>query len=291
MGTKLVTQKKTVVEGAEKRYRTLIEERDKLNLEANVVKEERDILNKQKSDSLDEMSKLKQERNALIDKLREHKKKRDAYHKKAKELLAIKRDKRRDIIKSIPEEYNDLSMELKSLELMQQTTPMSIEKENKIIGKIRDIRLKNKRLENILKEQEQLGVEISGIDSSVDELFKKGNEEHEEVIKLSNSAQDFHEKMKSILFEVSHLINKAKKKHDEYMKIKERANEMHMKAVEMRANVVALKREAWLRKELEKKEVARRKELIEKKFTDEKSLESAVEKSLEKLMKKGKVTL
>lgn len=291
MGTKPVTRQKTVVEGAEKRYRALIEERDKLNSEANVVKEERDILNKQKSDLLDEMSKLKQERNALIDKLKEHKKKRDAYHKKAKELLGLKKDKKRTIRKSLPEEHSKLNMELKSLELMQQTTPMSIEKENKIIGMIRDIRAENKRLENILKEQEQLGVEISGIDSSVDELFKKGNEEHEEVIKLSNSAQDFHEKMKSILFEVSHLINKAKKKHEEFMKIKERANEIHKKAVEMRANVVALKKEAWLRRDLEKKEVAKQKELIEKKFTDEKSLESAVEKSLEKLMKKGKVTL
>ncbi len=50
-------------EAAEKKYRTLIEGRNKLNDEANALKEERNTLNTKKSEMIKEIDEFKVQRN------------------------------------------------------------------------------------------------------------------------------------------------------------------------------------------------------------------------------------
>lgn len=164
---------KNEVQSAEKKYQALIEERNKLNDEANEIKDERNILNTKKTEMIEQMNEFKDKRNKLMDQMREHKKLRDLYHKKAKELITERRKTRGKIVFSLPEKVLSLRQNMQELEFKQQTVPMSIKKEREIVDRIRKGRNEIKNLEGELKEQEKTEADITSISGSLDDLFKK----------------------------------------------------------------------------------------------------------------------
>ena len=283
--------KKNDVRSAEKKYQTLIEERNKLNDEANEIKDERNILNTKKTEMIKQMNELKDKRNKLMDQMREHKKLRDLYHKKAKELITERRKTRGKIVFSLPEKVLSLRQNMQELEFKQQTVPMSIKKERGIVDRIRKGKNEIKNIEEKLKEQEKTEADITSISGSLDELFKKADEEHKEVIRLYNESQEYHEKMKTFVNEIAHLINEANKKHKGYLEIRERANKVHVKAMEMRNTVLVYKREIWKKKQEAKKDIIDQNIKVKKVLEDKGKLEKHAETVLEKLLKKEKVSL
>jgi len=283
--------KKNDVRSAEKKYQTLIEERNKLNDEANEIKDERNILNTKKTEMIKQMNELKDKRNKLMDQMREHKKLRDLYHKKAKELITERRKTRGKIVFSLPEKVLSLRQNMQELEFKQQTVPMSIKKERGIVDRIRKGKNEIKNIEEKLKEQEKTEADITSISGSLDELFKKADEEHKEVIRLYNESQEYHEKMKTFVNEIAHLINEANKKHKGYLEIRERANKVHVKAMEMRNTVLVYKREIWKKKQEAKKDIIDQNIKVKKVLEDKGKLEKHAETALEKLLRKEKVSL
>jgi len=282
---------KNDVRSAEKKYQTLIEERNKLNDEANEIKDERNILNTKKTEMIKQMNELKDKRNKLMDQMREHKKLRDLYHKKAKELITERRKTRGKIVFSLPEKVLSLRQNMQELEFKQQTVPMSIKKEREIVDRIRKGKNEIKNIEEKLKEQEKTEADITSISGSLDELFKKADEEHKEVIRLYNESQEYHEKMKTFVNEIAHLINEANKKHKGYLEIRERANKVHVKAMEMRNTVLVYKREIWKKKQEAKKDIIDQNIKVKKVLEDKGKLEKHAETALEKLLRKEKVSL
>ncbi|MBU4189469.1 MAG: hypothetical protein KJ886_00530 [Candidatus Thermoplasmatota archaeon] len=282
---------KNEVQSAEKKYQALIEERNKLNDEANEIKDERNILNTKKTEMIEQMNEFKDKRNKLMDQMREHKKLRDLYHKKAKELITERRKTRGKIVFSLPEKVLSLRQNMQELEFKQQTVPMSIKKEREIVDRIRKGRNEIKNLEGELKEQEKTEADITSISGSLDDLFKKADEEHKEVIRLYNESQNYHEKMKTFVNEIAHLINKANKKHKGYLEIREKANKIHVKAMEMRNTVLVYKREIWKKRKEAKQVITDQNIKVRKVLEDKGNLEKHAESVLEKLLKKEKVSL
>ncbi|MCG2826808.1 MAG: hypothetical protein L6265_09480 [Thermoplasmatales archaeon] len=282
---------KNEVQSAEKKYQALIEERNKLNDEANEIKDERNILNTKKTEMIEQMNEFKDKRNKLMDQMREHKKLRDLYHKKAKELITERRKTRGKIVFSLPEKVLSLRQNMQELEFKQQTVPMSIKKEREIVDRIRKGRNEIKNLEGELKEQEKTEADITSISGSLDDLFKKADEEHKEVIRLYNESQNYHEKMKTFVNEIAHLINKANKKHKGYLEIREKANKIHVKAMEMRNTVLVYKREIWKKRKEAKQVITDQNIKVKKVLEDKGNLEKHAESALEKLLKKEKVSL
>ncbi|MBU3902229.1 MAG: hypothetical protein KKE04_02545 [Candidatus Thermoplasmatota archaeon] len=287
----MINMEKNEVQSAEKKYQALIEERNKLNDEANEIKDERNILNTKKTEMIEQMNELKLQRNKLMDQMREHKKLRDLYHKKAKELITERRKTRGKIVFSLPEKVLSLRQNMQELEFKQQTVPMSIKKEREIVDRIRKGRNEIKNLEGELKEQEKTEADITSISGSLDDLFKKADEEHKEVIRLYNESQNYHEKMKTFVNEIAHLINKANKKHKGYLEIREKANKIHVKAMEMRNTVLVYKREIWKKRKEAKQVITDQNIKVRKVLEDKGNLEKHAESVLEKLLKKEKVSL
>jgi hypothetical protein len=91
--------------------------------------------------------------------------------------------------------------------------------------------------------------------------------------------------------EVSVLINEANKKHEKYLKIRERANNFHIKAMEMRAKVLEMKKAKRNEIEEAKKVIRDQNIAVRKALDDEDELEKAAKASVEKLLKEGKVEM
>ncbi|MDI6708043.1 MAG: hypothetical protein QME47_03040 [Candidatus Thermoplasmatota archaeon] len=279
------------IEAAEQKYRALVEERDKFNRNAKLVGDEMRLLNDSKGALFKTLNELKSSKTIAIEKIKLHKSKRDELHKKAKELLSLRRSTRKKIIESLPEDLNELKKELEELEFKQQTMPLTLKEENKIINRIRAMIFKAKNLEAALEEQEQLSMELSNINTTIDELFKKADEEHAEVVKLSDEVKELNDKGKALFNEIAEIINKIKKKNKEYLELKSKADEFHKRALGMRATVIAFKKEERLRRELEREALEKRKLEVETQLSDKKELEKFIDKSLEDLKKKGKIEL
>ncbi|HDM25465.1 MAG TPA: hypothetical protein ENG24_02590 [Thermoplasmatales archaeon] len=276
---------------AEKKYQLLIQRRNELNEIARNVKEERDMINKRRRELLEEMKKKKEERNKLAEKMKQHKEMRDKLQKQAKELIQAKRSKKGSIIKSLPLRAEELKADIQMLEYRQETEPMSTEEENELIEKIRRKKKEYEKLKKELEKQKIIEVDLSDTEKAIKGLFKKADEEHQQVQKYYKEMEKTHKKFVKLMEEVAALINEAKKKHEKFMAIKEEADKLHVKAVEMRSKIITIKKERRKHKEEARRMLGELNKKAQQALLDEKKIEELTEQTIEALKKGQKISL
>ncbi|PNX49515.1 MAG: hypothetical protein BV457_01465 [Thermoplasmata archaeon M9B1D] len=276
---------------AEKKYQSYIQRRNELNDMAKVLREERNMINDSRKDQKDEMAKLKKERDELVAKMRHHKEIRNKFQEEAKKLIDAKRKKKGEVFKNLPLRVEELKADVQMLEYRQETVPMSPQEENDLIDKIRMIRDEYKKTKLKLDKQQEVEIDISDKDKTIDELFKKADEEHKLVQKYYDENQKKHEKYMKIVNEFSVSISEANKKHEEYKEIRDEAQKAHEKAFEMRSKIISIKGERRKRWDDAKKAIKEQNIRARKATMDEKTLENIRIKSVDELKKGKKVTL
>lgn len=284
-------RKKTEEENAELRYTSQIEKRNDLNAQAREYSNARDTLNSERRDILDEMRSLREERDALVKKMRQHKKSRNHYQNRARELIEVKKGKRKDIHPGLARELEALKADLKLMDVKQQTSSLTLQEENELLdtmkGRVKEI----ERLDKIFNEQEAIISEVKDVDGSITELFNMADEEHKMVVVLSDQAQEVHDRITIMIKSVSHLISEANKNHETFVKLKERANKYHEKATEMREKLMAMRNEKRDEARASRKELAEQNKAAREALGNKKKLENAADEALETLLKKGKVEI
>jgi phosphoserine phosphatase len=281
---------KTELQIAEVKFKSLLDKRDELNAEARVPRDERNTLNRQKRDLIDEMREFRDKRDSLVKEMRKHKSKRNDLQRRAKELIGLKRGKRRDFKTSLPNEIDSVRAQIHELQMKQETTALSLPKENELIDAVRDKKKELDELEEMYDEQKKIVLEVEGVDDAITKMFQEADEEHQMVVKLSDEAQEIHETVVAHIKEISHLIAESDKKHQEFLKIREKADHYHNRAQEMRQKILSEKKAkrkelAEARRVLKDQNVAAHRALF-----DEKALDEDAERALEELLKKGKVS-
>ncbi|MEW5937746.1 MAG: hypothetical protein AB1665_08015 [Candidatus Thermoplasmatota archaeon] len=284
-------KKRSQVESAELRYQALLVKRNEFNDLAREHREARDLLNQEKKEKLEEINRLKEERTALVKQIRDHKVKRDACHQKFKELLQLKRSRKKAIYTSLPSEIEALKAEINDLDMKQQTIPLTIQEENELIDeikhKISDMRVLEKRA----GEQEVIKIEVGDMDRALTELREMAEQEHRCVVELSIKVREIIDRQDALFKESSHLIAEANKSHEALLSARERADHYHAKAVEMREKILAIKREMREDARAGKREVEEINRAVRRVLDDPQAMEKAAEHSLRELLKKGRVEI
>ncbi|KYK31201.1 MAG: hypothetical protein AYK23_04080 [Candidatus Proteinoplasmatales archaeon SG8-5] len=284
-------KKQTEEESAELRHRNLIEKRNELNTQAREIADSRDTLNQERREILDEMRALRDERKALVDKMREHKKARNLYQQRAKELIEVKRGKRKDIHPGLEKELEALKADLKMLDVQQQTSTMTLQEENELLDRMKARAKELDRLENIMAEQDAIISEVEDVNESISELFKMADEEHKKVVVYSDQAQEIHDRITLIIKSVSHLVTEANKHHETFVKLKERADGYHQKAAEMREKLMAIRNIKRDEVRETRKMIREQNKAVKRALDDDKKRDEAADEALETLLKKGKVEI
>ena len=282
---------RAVLQNAEKRYQELIERRDELNAKARLAFEERNALNEEKRRLYKEIDELEEKRKALAEEISLHKKLRDEYQGAAKRLVEGRRAKRKNIHRNLPGDIGALKAEIRLLEMKQETTPLSLEKERELLETLKAKRKELARLEELFGKQNIVMGELEDMERSIDELFAKGQEEHEKVVALGGEYGKIKERINDIRKEIIHLSVETKRKHEEGMAIREEADRIHRKAMEMREKIICVKkerREAYLAR---LREIESYNEEVKKRLEDEEKLEEAAEQAVRELLTKGKLEL
>ena len=279
------------LEKAEIKLRTLLDKRDDLNEQANVVRQERDLLHNQRRELADTMRDLKVKRDEFVRQMRSHKLLRNKLHNEARDLIETKRKLRGRFNNRIVDDLRQLRKEFDKMELKQQTTSLTVAKENELIKEIRGTYHELVELEKVEDENVKTTKDVGDINSRIDELFREADEEHKLVVQLSNEAQELHEKVVESFKAISHFMVEADKKHKEFLEMREKANAYHERAQEMRRTVLKTKDDE--RKERrEARDLIKQQNLsVRRALTDERKLDEAAEQSLQQLLKHGKLEL
>ena len=277
------------LEKAEIKLRTLLDKRDELNEQANLVRQERDLLHNQRKELADKMRVLKVKRDEFVRQMRSHKILRNKLHNEARDLIETKRKLRGRFNNRIVDDLRQLRREFDKMEMMQQTTSLTVAEENVLIKEIRGTYYELVELEKVEDENVKTSRDVGDINSKIDELFREADEEHKLVVQLSNEAQELHEKVVESFKAISHLMVEADKKHKEFLEMREKANAYHERAQERRRTVLKTKEDE--RKERrEARDLIKRQNLsVRRALTDEKKLDEAAEQSLQQLLKHGKL--
>jgi len=279
------------MKNAEKKYQSLIEKRNELNDIAKLVREERDMLNEKRKEIVEQMKKNKEKRDGLVSEMRQHKEMRNKFQQQAKELIKAKQKRRGDVIRNLPLRIEELKADVQMLEYKQETVPMNTRKENELIDQIKTKRGEYNKGKKQLEKQQLIETDLSDTDTSITELFKKADEEHEKVQKYYNESQKKHEDYMKLVREISASINESNKKHQKYVEIREEAQKHHEKAMEMLSKIMSVKKERrkhWQ----ESKEILRNQNIkAQKELFDKEKLADAADESVDALKKGKKISL
>jgi len=287
------TKKKEIeqLKDAEKKYQSYIAKRNELNDMAKVVREERDMIHESRKDLKEKIEKFKKERDELVNKMRHHKEMRNKFQGVAKKLIEARRKKKGEVFKNLPLRVEELKADVQMLEYRQETVPMNLAEENELIDKIREKRKEFKRSEKLIEKQKIVEIDITDKDLTIDELFKKADEEHKMVQKYYDENQKKHEKYIKLVNELSVSISEGNKKHEQYVEIRNEAQKVHEKAFEMRSKIIGIKGERRKRWDEAKKAIKDQNIRARKAVMDKDKLDKIADKSVDALKKGEKIRL
>ena len=283
--------KKGEVENAERKFQELVVKRDEFNHSAEIARDERNALNTRKRELLDIVQKLKLDRDEHVKLLREHKRIRNKLQDQARGLLKAKRAKSGKVYSDLPSEAAARKAEIRSLDMKQQTQVLSLAEEDDLIDDIKKKSMELRRLEEELKQQDGIKVELGEMDTTLTDLFKKADEQHMHVMKHYEEAQKIHERMMKMIEECSALHNEADKKHAMFIEMREKADAYHQKAAEMREKLLTMKNEKRMQEREARQLVQKQNKAARDALLNPEKVEKKREEALEQLLKKGKITL
>jgi len=287
------TKKKEIeqLKDAEKKYQSYIAKRNELNDMAKVVREERDMIHESRKDLKEKIEKFKKERDELVNKMRHHKEMRNKFQGVAKKLIEARRKKKGEVFKNLPLRVEELKADVQMLEYRQETVPMNLAEENELIDKIREKRKEFKRSQKLIEKQKIVEIDITDKDHTIDELFKKADEEHKMVQKYYDENQKKHDKYIKLVNELSVSIAEGNKKHEQYVEIRNEAQKVHEKAFEMRSKIIGIKGERRKRWDEAKKAIKDQNIRARKAVMDKDKLDKIADKSVDALKKGEKIRL
>lgn len=284
-------KERSELESAEIRLQSLIEKRDALNSEAAVFRDERDLLHAKRRELVDQVRSLREARSAFFTEARSHRARRDELQGKARELIDLRRKTRGKVGTSVGAELDRMRRNVRSLEMKQQTSSLTLEEEDALLDELRGKSRELRELEAMKADQDRVGKEIKDIDASINELLRAADAEHEQVVKLSGQAGAKRDEIDALGPQLTALSTEADKKHGEFLKIRGRADEYHQKAMDMRNQVLAT-REAQRSEVREVRDLVRKQNLqVRRTLLDDEKREGAADEALRALLSKGRVEI
>ncbi|MCA1813295.1 MAG: hypothetical protein LC624_05015, partial [Halobacteriales archaeon] len=167
---------------AEGRFRKILERRNALNDEARQARETRDAINAERRRIYDEVQAQLTARNDIAARIKDHKGKRSHAQGRARQLIALKQEKRKGAIGGAGQKVRELEAAIKALEFKQQTVPMSGPKELELLDEIKDKMRELDAARKVKVEQDLVFGEVKDIDQAINDAFGQADLEHQQVV-------------------------------------------------------------------------------------------------------------
>jgi uncharacterized coiled-coil DUF342 family protein len=275
---------------AEARFRKLLDRRNALNDEARQAREARDAINAERRRIYDEVQQWVDQRNAVAAQIKVHKANRNQAQDRARQLLALKQEKRKGTTAGLGHKVRELEAAIKALEFKQQTTVMTGPKELELLD---EIKVKLRELEEAKKvkaSQDAIFGEVKDLDQAINEAFAKADAEHAQVVALSGQWQELTNKLEPAFQNLGTLKAQADKRHQDFLDLRKRADEEHQKASDLRGEVET-KRAAVDALYNERRAIVQEFRQQVRQLEDPNALEASADEAVKLLLEKGRIVL
>lgn len=281
---------RTQLVGAEKQLKRMLDRRDERNAVAAELRAQRDAINAQKRTLVDEVRVLSDEREKWNAIAREHREKRNAFQKEAKELIELRKRERQGTA-GFAAKVRSLEGELKALEFQQQTTTLTIAKENALLKQMAEMRKELAAARVQAENEGRILANVQDLGARIDELFKSVDAEHALVVEASNAAQAIHGKIEPLAKELRFLDQQSDEKHQAFLAARAEADALHERVVDSREKVVGLRGERARIEEERRLLVDNQNKSVQEALFDEEKIDEAADEAVRLLLGKGKVQL
>lgn len=276
---------------AEVRYRHLLEKRDALNREAAALRGERDLVHGKGAEIREALRPLLESHRALLEEVRSHKARRNDLQARAKELIALKRQLRGRLQGDLGDALARLEEDVARMEREQETRSLSLEEENRLLEALRGARAERAELERIREDHQEVLSQVNDLDVAIDDHFRWADEAHAALVAKSERVQALRAQMGARRDVLRRLDAEGDRLHGAFLAARERADRYHRRAVEMREELLALRR-AQQAEDTEGRELLEaQREAVREALEDDAAWEGAVEAALGHLRKGGKLEL
>lgn len=181
-----------------------------LNTKKETKYKEKEDLDERLNSLIKEAKELKEQKQKLNESIKEVKKLRDLKNNLVAALrnnfLRLKQEKKDQLRKEKVPSVNEIREKIKQIEFIIQTQPVSFEREKKYMKEIRELRAKEKEVEEINKSFDD-----------INQMQSKLNAEKEEADRL-------HKKIQDLAAENTNLFDELTKKSREIISIKDQRN-------------------------------------------------------------------
>lgn len=288
------SQARQELENLQKKADGFAQKRNEFNDQGRGARAERDLLNGKRRQLVDQMKTVKAERDSINAKIRELKALRDDAQGQAKALIATKRGKIREKnpqAKPATLRVQELRAEIRDLEYGQQTRVLTTAQENELIKQLRMKQKELAALRRSAEEESKLKVDLSDLDSAIEELFQKAEDAHQQVIASHKSSQEAHERFVKLVNEIGTVGAEADKHHKHSLALREKADEQHQKFVELREKMLEIRGQEFQERRQAREIIHDQRQRVRRNVMDPRALDQHAESSLEALKKGGKIQL
>lgn len=286
------------LENLSKKAEGIVQKRNDLNAQARQARDDRELLNAKRKELYGKMQEMKAERDAFNQKIHAAKELRGEYQAQAKILIGEKRAKfkqdgpRGEKPQRSPRfRAQELRAEIKDLEYSQQTRVFTIEQENELL---KQLRLKQKEYVELRREvdkMDQLKVDLSDADKSIDQLFAKAEEQHQIVVQAAKDGQAAHERFIGLVKEVAAVSAEANRHHKHFIELRQQSDEQHKAFLELREKMLELQGKEWADRNEAKQIIREQRDRVRHNVADPRGLDRHAESVLDQLKRGGKITL
>ncbi len=282
---------KVDIRNLQDKFHGLLDQRNHYNDLAREARDARNLLNDARAEKSKEIDEHKKTRDQLNDRMREHKERRNAYQDQAKALISEKKGKTGALERSLPLQVRRLKADIQGLLEKQETTVMTPAKENALVDQVKQKRRELAELEAKLEKQKALTGDLDDTDSTIDDLFKKADAEHEKVVEFQKRASEHHDKFVAAIKEVRTISSEADDKHKEFIAYRKKADEFHEKAMELREKVMEVKGERAAHFKAQRDEIRGVNQRAMQAVNNPEARKKAEDNALDMLKKGGKISL
>jgi len=285
---------RTRLHAMETKAKRLRNQRNSFSDDARSAAEQRDSIQNQAKEIRESINSMMEEQQKIRERAKVHRTRRDDIQTRIRELIGRSKGRREDNknSRSVVVQLAETESEIGNIEdrIMTDGT-LGLDKENKLLKKLKTLRLKRKELLPSVEEHSMIKLDLKNLDGSILTLKAEADAEHQAMIDAHEEADKIWEEIRPMFEERDFLRSEGDRFHALFVSNRKSADEVHANLVELYSEVDEIKNELKSQADEQKRFIEEYNSAAKEKLATPEDSEELANTLAEELMSSGSITL
>ena len=285
---------RTRLHAMETKSKRLRNQRNSFSDEARSAAEQRDAIQNQAKVIRESINSMMEEQKKIRERAKVHRTRRDDIQTRIRELIGRSKGRREDNknSRSVVVQLAETESEIGNIEdrIMTDGT-LGLDKENKLLKKLKTLRLKRKELLPSVEEHSMIKLDLKNLDGSILTLKAEADAEHQAMVDAHEEADKIWEEIRPMFEERDFLRSEGDRFHALFVSNRKSADEVHANLVELYSEVDEIKSELKSQADEQKRFIDEYNSAAKEKLATPEDSEELANSLADELMASGSITL